>query len=111
VLGNNVVTAIFFAGVVDRHDIRMLQHANHVRFIKEHLAGDLRALGVRVFFNVVNFDRDVATVIRIVRQEDGTGAALAYLVDDDVLTDLVGHVCRALDFRNTAGHVVSSLSH
>jgi hypothetical protein len=46
-----------------------------------------------------------------VRQVDGPGAALAYLVDDDVFTDFLGHVIRALYFTNLAGHVVSQLSH
>ena len=64
--GYDVVLAVFLARVIDRHDVRMLQHANHVRFIEKHLARHLGALGVLIFFNVVDLDRDVAAVIGVV---------------------------------------------
>src|SRR6187549_2340353 len=67
VLGDDVAAAVFFAGVVDRQDVRMLQHADHVRFREEHLARDLGALVARIRILVVDLDRDVATVIGIVR--------------------------------------------
>ena len=85
----------------------MLQHADHVGFVEEHLPRDLRAIRVLVFFDVVNLDCDVAAVVRIVRQVHHAGAALANLVDDDVFADLVGHVMRALDLANRTGHSVS----
>ena len=34
------VDSVFLARVVNRHDVRMLQHADHVRFVEEHFAGD-----------------------------------------------------------------------
>ena len=67
VLGDDVAAAVFFARVVDRQDVRMLQHADHVRFRQEHLARDLGALVARILVHVVDLDRDVAAVIRIVR--------------------------------------------
>ena len=107
VLGDDVVLAVFLAGIVDRHDVRMLQHADHVRFVEKHLARDLGAVRVRVLVAVVHLDRDVAAVIRVVRQVHHAGAALAYLVDDDVFADLLGHVTRARNFANRTGHFVS----
>ena len=89
VLGDDVVAAVLFAGVEDRQDVRMLQHADHVRFGEEHLARDARAVFV-VRLDVVDLDRDVALVIRIVREVDDAGAAAADFLDDDVLADLLG---------------------
>ena len=39
VLGDDVVAAVLLAGIEDRQDVRVLQHADHVRFGQEHLAG------------------------------------------------------------------------
>src|SRR6185503_20906920 len=47
---------------------------------------------------VVELDRDVATVVRIVREEHAARAALPHLVDDDVLADALRHVARAAFF-------------
>jgi len=73
VFGDDVATLVFLARVVDGQDVRMLQHADHVRFRQEHLAGDLRALVARILVHVVDLDRDVAPVIRIVREIDSAG--------------------------------------
>ena len=62
VFGDDVAAAVFFARVVDGQDVRMLQHADHVRFREEHLAGDLGALVAGVLVHVVDLDRDVTTV-------------------------------------------------
>ena len=48
VFGDDVAAAVFFARVVDGQDVRMLQHADHVRFRQEHLARDLGALVARI---------------------------------------------------------------
>jgi hypothetical protein len=66
VLGDDVAAAVFLARVVDREDVRMLQHADHVRFRQEHLAGDLGPLVALLLVHVVDLDGDVATVERIV---------------------------------------------
>ena len=73
----------------------MLQAPHHLRFVEEHLASDARLLLVFFVLDVVELDRDVAAVIRIVRQEYAAGAALPNLVDDDVLADSLGHVASA----------------
>ena len=52
--------------VLDRCFGMMLQHADHVRFRQEHLAGDLGALVRLIRVHVVDLDRDVASVIRVV---------------------------------------------
>jgi len=88
VLRDDVAVAVLLACVVDRQDVGMLQHADHVRFGQEHLARDLLAVLIAARIGVVNLDRDVAPVIRIVRQVHGTGAAAADFVDDGVLADL-----------------------
>jgi hypothetical protein len=44
VLGDDVTVAVLLAGIVDRQDVRMLQHADHVRFGEEHLARDALAV-------------------------------------------------------------------
>ena len=36
--GDYVVGTVLFTGVIDRHDIRVLQHPDHVRLVEEHLA-------------------------------------------------------------------------
>ena len=66
VLGDDVAAPVFLAGVVDGQDVRMLQHAHHVRFRQEHLARDLGALVALILVHVVDLDRDVASVVRIV---------------------------------------------
>ena len=89
VFGDDVAAAVFFAGVVDRKDVRVLQHADHVRFRQEHLAGDLGALIARILVHVVDLDRDVAAVIRIVREIDGAGGTPADLIDDYIFTNAI----------------------
>ena len=44
VLGDHVAAAVLLARVVDGHELRMLQHAHHVRLGEEHLARDARLL-------------------------------------------------------------------
>src|SRR6185295_19706167 len=86
---DDVAAAVLLAGIVDGQDVRMLKHADHVRFRQEHLARDLRALVGLIRVHVVDLDRDVAAVIRIVREVDGTGGTPADLVDDYIFTDAV----------------------
>ena len=38
VFRDDVVAALLFPGIVDRQDVRVLQHPHHVRFTQEHLA-------------------------------------------------------------------------
>jgi len=66
------------------------------------------ALGVGIFFAVVDLDSDVPTVVRVVGQIDGAGTALADFVDDDVLADFRGYVGRAFYFAYLARHIVSA---
>jgi len=44
VLGHDVAVTILFTGVVNRQNVRMLKHADHVRFGQKHLAGDALAI-------------------------------------------------------------------
>ena len=103
VLGDDVVGAVLLAGVVDRQDVGVLQAPHHLRFVEEHLASDARLLLVFLALDVVELDRDVAAVIRVVRQEHSPRAALPDLVDDDVLADAFRHVARAASFRGRWG--------
>ena len=100
VLGDDVAVAVLLAGVVDRQDVRVLQHAHQVRLGEEHLARDARALLVAAGVHVVDLDGDVAAVVRVVRQVHDAGAAAADLLDDRVLADLVGNAARRLGGRN-----------
>ena len=109
VFGYDVVTAVFLTRIEDRHDVRVLQHADHVCFVKKHLAGNACALGVNIFFNVVDLNRDVATIVRIMRQINHARAALADLVDNDVFADLLGYIGRAFDFANWTRHFYSTV--
>ena len=76
VFGYDVVLAVFLARVVDRHDVRVLQHADHVCFVEEHLARDLGLVGVLVFLDVVDLDRYIAAVVGVVRKVDRARRAL-----------------------------------
>jgi len=67
----------------------VLEHADHVRFGEEHLASDALAALIAARIDVVDFDRDVAAVIRIVGKIHDAGAAAAHLVDDHVLADFL----------------------
>ena len=98
VLGDDVAVAVLFARVVDGKDVRMLQHPDEMRFGEEHLARDARAVLVAARVHVVDLDRDVAPVVRIVREVDDAGAAAADFVDDDVLADLSREPCGARRF-------------
>ena len=88
-LGHDVAVTVLFARVVDRHDVRVLQHAHKMRLGQKHLTGDAGAFIIAARIHVVDLDRDVATVVRVVRQIDDTGAAAADFVDDHVLADLL----------------------
>ncbi len=87
VFGDDIAVAVFLAGVVDRQDIRVMQHAHHVGLGQEHLARHAGALVIPPGVHVVHLDGDVAAVVGIVRQVDRAGAAPADLVDDRVLAD------------------------
>jgi hypothetical protein len=89
VLGDDVAMPVLLARVVDRQDVRMLQHPDHVRFGEEHLARDALADLVAGGLDVVDLDRDVASVIRVVREVHDAGAAAPDLLDDRVLADLL----------------------
>jgi hypothetical protein len=91
VLGDDVAVVALLARVVDRQDVRVLQHPDHVRLGEEHLPRDARLLLVAAGVEVVDLDRDVAAVVRVVREIDGAGAAATDLVDDHVLADLLRH--------------------
>ena len=95
VLGDDVAAAVLLARVEDRHDVRVLQLADHLRFAQEHAAG-VAALGVVADRGVVELDRDVAAVERIVRQVHRAGAAAAHLVHDVVLADALGRAAAAI---------------
>ena len=92
VLGHDIAVAVFLARIVDRQDVRMLQHADQVRFGEEHLARDTRALLVPAGLAVVDLDRNVAAVVGIVRQVHHPGASAADLLDHHVLADLLGNL-------------------
>ena len=89
-LGHDVAVAVFLARIIDRQNVRMLQHADHVRFGEEHLAGDALAILIAAGIDVVDLDGHVAAVIRVVRQIDDAGAAATDLIDDHVLADFLG---------------------
>ena len=89
VFRHHVVFAVFLARVINRHDVGVLQPADHVRFVEKHLAGNSRTFRVIIDIDVVYLDRDVAPVVRIVRQVNRAGTPLADLVDDHVFADLV----------------------
>ena len=55
------------------------------------LRATLRALLVAAGLHVVDLDRDVAAVVRIVGEVDDAGAAATDFVDDDVLADFLRH--------------------
>ena len=68
----------------------MLQHADHVGLGQKHLARDAFAIFIGGRVDVVDLDRDVASVVRIVREIDDAGAAATDLVDDLVFADFLG---------------------
>ena len=82
----------------------MLEHADEMRFGEEHLARDARAVLVAARVHVVDLDRDVAPVVRIVREVDDAGAAAADFVDDHVLADLLGNLAGRAVFVGRYGH-------
>ena len=94
VLRHDVVAAVLLARIVDRQNVRVLEAPHHLRLVEEHLASDARLLLVVLVLDVVELDRYVAAVIRVVRQEHAAGAALPHLVDDHVLADAIRHVTR-----------------
>ncbi len=65
VLGDDVATAVLFARVEDRHDVRVLHLPDHLGLAHEH-AASIAALGVVTGRGVIQLDRDVATVERVV---------------------------------------------
>jgi len=65
VFGDDVAVAVFLAGVVDRQDVRVVQHPDHMRFGQEHLAGDAGALVIAAGLDVVDLDGDVTPVVRV----------------------------------------------
>jgi hypothetical protein len=89
-LGHDVTMPVLLARIVDGQNIRVLQHADHVRFGQEHLACDALAIFVAAGIDVINLDGDVAAVVGIVREIHDARAAAPDLVDDHVLADLLG---------------------
>ncbi len=78
---------VLLTGVVNRQNVRVLQHADHVCFGEEHLARDALAIFIAAGVDVVHLDGDVAPIVGIVREIHDAGAAAADLVDDHVLAD------------------------
>ena len=107
-LGDDAVVAALLARVVDRHDVRVLQHPDHVRLGEEHLARDLGARRVVVGRDAVGLDRDVAAVIGIVREVDGAGRAAPDLADHLVLADVLAECGRAFGGPHDGRHGCSS---
>jgi len=89
-LRDDVAVVALFACVEDRQDVGMLQHAHHVGFGQEHLPCDARLVLVAARVKVVDLDRDVAAIERVVREVHRAGAASTHFVDDHVLADLFG---------------------
>ncbi len=58
----------------------------------------INKIGIGIFLDVVDLDRNVAAVVWIVRKKDIARTTLADLIDNDVLTDFRGHVIPAYDF-------------
>jgi hypothetical protein len=96
VLRDDVAVAVLFARIVDRQDVRMLQHADHVRFGEKHLARDALAVLVPARLDVIYLDGHVATVVGVVREIHDARAAAAYFVDDHVLADLFRQRCATI---------------
>ena len=88
VLADDVTVTILLAGIVDGQDVRMLEHSDQMGFGQEHLACDARPVLIAAGVDVVDLDRDVASVVRIVREINGARAAATHLLDDRVFADL-----------------------
>ena len=87
-LSDDVALAVLFARVVNRKNVRVLKHPDEMRFGEEHLARDARPLLIAAGIHVVDLDRHVAPVVRVMRQVDDAGTAATNFVDDSVLADL-----------------------
>jgi hypothetical protein len=83
----DVVAIAVLAGIKNRQDIRMLQHADYMGFIEKHLPGDLGSLTVGRGIRVIDLYRNVAAIIRIVREVDVTRCAFTDLFDNFVFAD------------------------
>ena len=94
VLGHDIAVAVFFARIVDRQNVRMLQHADQVRFGEEHLARNTRPLLIPTGLHVVDLNRNITPIISIMGQIHRPGASAADLLDDHVLADLLGNLTR-----------------
>ena len=92
VLGHDIAVAVFFARIVDRKNVRMLQHADQVRFGEEHLARNTRPLLIPTGLTVVDLNRNITPIISIMGQIHRPGASAAHLLDDHVLADLLGNL-------------------
>jgi hypothetical protein len=66
VLGHDITVTVLLARIEDRQDVRVLEHPDEMRLGEKHFAGDPRPLLVRAVVAVVNLDRHVAPVVRIV---------------------------------------------
>jgi len=93
-LGDDIVAVVFFAGVVDWENIRMLQAAHHLGLVEEHLAGYFGFFLVCVVLSVVDLNGNIAAVVRVVRQIDPPATALPEIPNDLVLADTLGNVGR-----------------
>ena len=94
VLGHDVALTVLLPRIVDRQDVRMLQHPDQVCFGKEHLARDSRPLLVAARLDVVDLDCDVTPVVGVVRQIHDARTAAADFLDDHVLADFLGDPAR-----------------
>src|SRR5690606_7885076 len=87
VLHDDVALAVFFARIVDRQDVRMLQQAGEMRFIeKQPLAHALLLFGQARLVRV-QLQRNVALVIRVVTQIHRARTALAERPRDHVFAE------------------------
>ena len=80
-LGYDIIFAVFFAGIVNRKNIRMLQAAHHLGLVKEHLPSCF-GLGLVVLSpDVVDLDSNIPAVIGIVRENDSAVATPPEIFD------------------------------
>ena len=113
-LGDDVVAVVFFAGVVDWENIRMLQAAHPLGLIEEHLAGYFGFVLVFFVLNVVDLNGNIAAVGGIVRQINPPATALPEIPDDLVLAYTLGNVgrgeTRQCRFGSSLDHIKLSVS-
>ena len=100
VLHDQVAQLAFHVSVVDVEDVGMVEDAGRVRLVEEQLAEAQPFLALVHELGVRDLDRDDAVGEGVVGGVDRAHGALAHLVDDLVLADLVrngGHGRRCSD--------------